>query len=368
MWLMRLANGFPCCLGMIPANLTHAHTLSVLCTSYREEGDEEEEEEEDDEEDRRMRRRKLYNYVDCDLCDEMGCFEEEEDRRLDEEEEDIVEYIEQFIECQQFELDDEDDGDNGDNEDEMEIFASWCCNSDGDGVRLCLYVDEECAVKYTGDSYYNLVANSNYANTYSNAKTELAYALQYPLSCAGEIEYDNPEEDEDEDQDEDEDEDEDNEAAEFCQELINNDGNDEEGAEVIALSTCEYLGDNDEEEEDEDEDEDEADYSGYDYWYQVEANDALNFKTLCYEIQNLNGEGYWTTQEYDESTYDPENDSDAQASFNGLSTGAEAAIAIVVLIAVAAIGFVAWKFASKKKHEKDDKEFHLVDDRKGSLA
>jgi len=301
----------------------------------------------------------LANYVDCDTCEEMACFEEDQDRRRAEQEQDVVEYIQQFMDCGQVGGDEDGENDGGDGQ--MVLFATWCCNEDGDGVRLCLYVDDQCSVKYTGDSYYNMVENSDYAQTYSDSMDELAYALNYPVSCAGEIEYDNPQDDQEEEENEDEqEEEEDNEAAEFCQNLISNDNNNEEGAEVIALSTCAYNGDQEDQEEEEQE-EDQQDYDGYDYWYQVSAYDAQNFQTLCYAVQNLNGEGYWTTDEYDEASYDP--DSKQNASSNGLGTAAEAAIAIIVLIAVAAIGFVVWKFCTRSKTE-DPKEFHLVDDRK----
>lgn len=92
-------------------------------------------------------------------------------------------------------------------------YASWCCNSDGDGVRLCLYLDNECSVQYTGDSYYNMIAGSNSAYTYSNSKTELGYSLHYPVSCAGEVEYDALEDDDGDDEEEQEEEDEEEDEA-----------------------------------------------------------------------------------------------------------------------------------------------------------
>lgn len=288
----------------------------------------------------------------------MGCFDEEDRRLEQEEDQDVEQYIQQFLECQQIENQAERHLENGE---AMQMYATWCCNADGDGIRMCLYVDEQCSVKYTGESFYDLYGANSAA--YSNSKAELAYALNYPVSCAGEIEYDELGNEDEQQEEDNQEEEEEAEAAEFCQNLINNEGNNEEGAEVIGLSDCAYNGD--QEEEQQEEEEDEADYGGYDYWYQVAAYDAQNFQQLCYQVQNLNGEGYWTTEEYDEATYDQ--DTDQNSSFNGLSTGAEVAIALIVLAVVALIGFVAWKFATKSK-DKDEKEFHLVEDRKGQLA
>lgn len=313
------------------------------------------------EEDNGEERRKLAHYVDCDTCDSMGCFDEEERRLEQEEEQDAMEWLQQYLECQRIEMEDENQRRLDQEGEQIEFFATFCCNSDGDGVRLCLYVDEQCSIKYSGDTAMNMLSQNDQA-TYYNAKTELNYALNYPVSCAGDIEYDELGQEEDENQEEEENQEE-AEAAEWCQNLISNDGNQEEGAEVMGLSDCAYNGD--QEEEEEQQEEEEADYGGYDYWYQIEYNDAQNFQKLCYQLQNLNGEGYWTTDEYDESTYDE--DQTSNSSLNGLSTAAEVAIALIVLAVVAIIGFVAWKFCTKKK-DADEKEFHLVDDKKGTLA
>lgn len=327
-----------------------------------EEDNEAEEGEEDNNEDRALRKL-AWNYVDCDTCQEKGCFQEEEEgenQEDQEEEQDVIEYIEQFLECSNVEFGDEE----GRRLEEMQLFATWCCDEDGDGVRLCLYVDENCEVQYTGDSYNDMAANYNEANTYSNSKTELDYTLKYPVTCMGEIEYQALEDnDGDGEADENVDEEE-QEAAEFCQNLVSNEQNNEEGAEVIALSTCDY---GDEEEEQQDAEEEGDNWGDYDYWYQISANDAQNFETLCYAIQSLNGEGYWTTEEYDEANYDATQSSSSSKS-GALSAGAKAGIALIVLGAVAAIAFVIFKFASSKKDSADPKSFKLVDDKKGSLA
>ncbi len=247
------------------------------------------------------------------------------------------------------------------------MYATWTCNSDGDGVRLGLYLDEECSLLYTGESYYNLIQGSNQADSYSNSKTELGYTLHYPVSCMGEIEYDALEDnDGDGEADENEEEEEEQEAAEFCQNLVSNEqGNNEEGAEVIALSNC-YYGDDDQEEEEEEAEEENDNWGDYDYWYQVSANDAANFQTLCYAVKNLNGDGYWTTSEYNEGTYDETSSSNSSQA--GISTGAKAGIALIVIAAVAALCFVVYKLAFKQPNDADPKSFKLVDEKKGSLA
>ncbi len=271
------------------------------------------------------------------------------------------------MECNQVELDEDEGGRRLENDEEMQFYATWCCNSDGDGVRLCLYLDEECSVEYSGESYYNLIEGSNQANAYSSSKTELGYTLHYPVSCMGEIEYDALENnDGDEEQQEEEEQEEEQEAAEFCQNLVGNEqGNNEEGAEVIALSNC-YYGD-EEEQNDEEEEAEEQDWGDYSYWYQVSANDAANFQTLCYAVQNLNGEGYWTVSEYNEGTYVEDSSAEAVNSA-GLSTGAKAGIAAIVIAAVAALGFVVYKLAFKQADDADPKSFKLVDSKKGSMA
>ena len=306
----------------------------------------------------------------------MGCFEQEGENEGEEgeqeEEQDVEEFIQAFIECQQLDDGDDKDGDgNNQDEGEEELWAQWCCDGN-DGIELCVYKDENCITKFTGgNSYAEIMASqdSPYYDTYQSSVTILAKTVNYPLSCAAEIEYDNPNEDGEEEEQEEEGEEQDGDAAEFCQNLFGG----EEGGGTLYMADCSYVNgdeqDEQQQEEDQEEDDQWADYADY-YSYQVSANVAEDFQALCYEIQGLQGDA-WDAEEYDESNYDVESKSTKSAGIAGLSAGAKAAIAAIVLIAVAAIGAVVYKLASSRKETDDPNEFHLVEDRKskkGTMA
>lgn len=168
--------------------------------------------------------------------------------------------------------------------------------------------------------------------------------------------------------------------TEFCEALVQeggDDGGEDGGGGSLSLNNC-GLDEDDEEGDGDDQDEDnqdEGEYGDYYYSFMVSAEAAEDFQSLCQEVQSLQGVTWETTTydestaEYDESDYDTESTSMAGAGA-GLSTGAIAAITGIALIAGIAIGAVALKFASSRKSQKeeDPKEFHLVDEPKGTLA
>lgn len=95
------------------------------------------------------------------------------------------------MDCQPIEMGDEEgQGDNnqdGDGE-QMSYYASWCCNEGGAGIQLCLYLDQECSVKFSAMNYKSMMYMHGYTNTlktYDSSTKALGGTLFYPMSCGG---------------------------------------------------------------------------------------------------------------------------------------------------------------------------------------
>jgi hypothetical protein len=334
-----------------------------------EDENEDENDEDEDENDRKLKafERKLADnsvikYIDCDLCYEYECFDDEEDdegRRAEEEDayefEDAIEWLEALSQCQAM--------DNTFDEN-LAIYGGLICNSDGTGVEIGVFLDEDCALYTTAAAYADVMsyADSQY---YKMSSEVVEYMFTNDFSCYDvEITYVNPTEydadaQEEEEDDNNDDEDEVPEAAEWCQDLMDGD------FEALSLYDCgadENADDQDQEDNDDEYDEYLTTYADW-YSYELTADDADDSAAVCAVVQALEG-GY--SQVYDSkssgSLYDYRKNSNKISAAAGLSKGAVTGI-VIVFIAVAAAG-AAWAF--KGKSPDDKKKAPLINN--GSMA
>jgi hypothetical protein len=129
------------------------------------------------------------------------------------------------------------------NEDGNALYAGFTCNSDGTGMEIGVFQDDECS-QLTDTSYTNIIANGGMAATYQQMTKGLVLRtfIQY-FDCM-DTEFVSPGEDQG-DENEDEDEADDFEGSEYCQALVQDN--------AVAMGESCY-------EEDADEDEDKYGY------------------------------------------------------------------------------------------------------------
>lgn len=338
-----------------------------------DEGEDENDEEDEDEDggDRRRlsRRRKLKNnnfeVVDCDTCESMECFQDEDEqddgerrRRLDEDDavevdmEGVAQWVEGIAQCQQTEA----------VLGNYNLYAGFICNSDGSGVEIGLFLDEDCTV-FTSAEYYSNVVGDDDAPYYEMSQDVVTYPFLNDLNCAERPEYITPEEYEEkqqEDQDEDEeDEDEEDRVNDVCENLF--------GDDTRSLEDCDANGEEDEEGDDQVEGEEEDYYNWYTYL--LSADDADDATAVCYLIQTMEGE-YTVVYEGDSSGGSSGGFYDYSSKSSG-SDGQSANVALIVIgllaAAIALVCIVQNCFSTGKAGD-SRRENLLNKGRKGALA
>ena len=196
-------------------------------------GDEADDRDEGDEGGRKLNQ---VNYIDCDQCETYECFEQEDDGNNAYQEEEIdydgaVEWIEGLAGCYQTEYQMND----------YNLYGGLLCNSDGSGVEIGVFLDEDCTLYPTEKSFQNIMSNDD-SNYYSKASELIQHMFTTDVSCgADNTEYTNPYDNEGADED-DADEDDEAEVGEWCQDLFDDD--------VQSLYNCD-VEDEDEQEDDE---------------------------------------------------------------------------------------------------------------------
>ena len=298
-----------------------------------ERDDEDDREEEDDkDEGDQGRRLKQVNYIDCDLCQEYECFEVEQEDGYEEEEQidydAAMQWIEGLAECYQTEY----------QMNNANLYAGFLCNSYGTGIEIGVFLDNDCTLYTTKESFKNIMSDDD-ANYYSKASELIQHMFTTDISCAQDnTEYTNPYDNEGADED-DADEEEEGEVGEWCQNLFEDD--------TQSLYNC-----NVEEEEEEDQNNDEDNWANV-AWYSwdVSGDDAEDAAKVCQIIQQFDGE-YSGHNVYDQKNsgtlfdYSKKRDTGRK----NVSNGGLAVIIIVLIIAVA--GGAAWAFGGSKKTDK----------------
>jgi len=330
------------------------------------EQDNEEEDREEGEEgeggERKRNRRKLANnryveYINCNQCDAYECFadmENEGGRKLDEQEEydmdGAIEWLNGLAECQ--ELEDV-------VYENTALFAGLICSSNGDGVEIGVFMDEECSLYTTVKSFSDVMTYSD-KQYYSMSKEIVQYTFTNQFDCQNiEIEYTNPyEEDKDEEEEEEEDNGEAPEAAEYCADLFEN---------TVNMADCD-VDQNEEQEEDEDEDEDEnlANYEWYSY--EISNEDAEEAQAVCKVLNGFDSDSGKSKSWKGKTVYDSGSSGSyykykkSKSSRNGGGGGVFAFILIALLV-VGGVGF----FMYNKKNN-DSKRAPLINASNGQMA
>jgi len=189
----------------------------------------------------------VVKQLDCNLCQQYGCLNDDDSDNDVYGFEAASEWLQETAECRETGVQYSGYSSNNNNGyyqqgggDENEIFAGFICNSDGSGVELGLFLDEECVLYMTNEPYSNYMSyfDQTYVQmtkeiiefTFSNAvlsckEEEITYTTQQ-VSQYGMYNYQDWNGQDDDN------------LAEFCDELISGD------YEPVDISSCGALNGN----------------------------------------------------------------------------------------------------------------------------
>lgn len=262
--------------------------------------DEEDNEEPQEDGDENQRNRKLqyglFHPIECDTCHAFSCFDDAqnqannvdngEERRLGDEEgqyqyyesggsESITGWVANIAACPATGklLDDT-----------WNMYAGFICNQDGSGIDVGVFLDEDCSI-YTTQQSFKKVA-STYDKTYMyNATLLMTYPTLAPISCNGEYlsrqEYQQSMANYNKGGQQGY-----GEASDFCQSLFG--GGDSGGA--ISLYDCNQDGEDDERAEDAEVDDESVSYDYYWYVFDLSYEDSMSAAAACLVLQSMEGE------------------------------------------------------------------------------
>lgn len=287
--------------------------------------------------------------IDCDLCYEYECFENEDNQENQGDDvvyefEDAVEWLNGLSECQQI----EDGAWNN-----LPVYAGLICNAYGTGVEIGVFLDEDCTMYTNQQSFANLMSESD-SEYYNLSKDVVEYMFTNDFSCYNpEIQYTNPYAEEEEEAEEEEDNGEAPEAAEWCGNLFE--------AEAVNMYDCGGEQENNDDQEAE-EDENLANYEWYSY--KLTNDQAEDFAEVCQVMKAMDGE--W------ESIYDTQGSGGMYDYNKGknrhnmntkLSPGAIAGIIILLIVAAAACTAFCCR-----TNKKDGKKAPLINTSGGQMT
>lgn len=336
----------------------------------------------------------LYKKIDCETCGVFGCFREDtteegsdaeaegnEDYQYNEvNTENIAAWVDAIGKCKKTDalLDDL-----------WPLYAGFMCNENGSGVDIALFLDEDCTV-YTSRQSFKKVANANDQAYMYEAEDMITYPFKNDISCQTEVEYlsyhdyfdmqmnYNYQNNNNNNQNY-------GDANDFCQNMFEDGG---EG-KALSLRDCNQDGDEDDQETDA-----QVNYYSYDYyWYDfvLSYQDSLDLEATCMVLQSMNGE-YESVYKYSGSggIYDYSNSKSSKrnsrshyedyfASVGTMEAEVIAAIVSAVAVAVLVLGCIIRSCLCKNGVEKKygekyeahmealEKKRCLVDDKTGSM-
>ncbi|CAJ1964546.1 unnamed protein product [Cylindrotheca closterium] len=239
-------------------------------------------------------------YTDCDTCSNMSCFNDNNNADGDNandvySNENALQWLLNVGECQEI----NEDYYNYQNADGYQLYAGYTCNSDGTGMDIGVFADEECSI-LTTTTFAEVVENGGYGASYQSMSSGLVHRVfQQYFDCMN-TEYINPGEDQNNQQNDNANEDEDAqfEANEYCQALV------QEGA-VAMDEACEDENGDGENNYEYDENGNPwgqyTDENGDIVYYDIQ--DDEDGEQVCMAIQGKNGE-YTTALEGGSQLYD----------------------------------------------------------------
>jgi len=356
---------------------------------YEQEEEEEEEEEEseesedeDEDEDRRKlkKSRKLANneiikFVDCQMCADYECLDfhqtssngyyDEDGEYVEAELDDAMEWLNGFSEC----------AETNAYMDDYQMYSGLMCNSAGTGVEIGLFLDDECTLYTPKLAFKNIMQDSD--TTYYNMISDVVEftftndgieCYNPEVTWYNQVDYyyeqmeaaQNGEDEEEEEEDEDEEE---LEAAEWCEDLIDEDS-------AVDLYDCDaYEAEEEDENDDEDGDDAVASYDWYSYELTEEQKDEIGAVCAVYT-------GIITSAEVDtdsgayknynpHTTYNPEHEGlfNYDKNQSGSSGGKIFGWILVLLV----VGGGATAFMMQKGSSSDKKK-PLIQESEGTMA
>jgi len=376
-------------------NYDYCYAMSTGTTYYPEgyEPEEEEEEEEqseeeeesgdEDDEDRRKRKLKgkgrkleqnqVLKFVDCQMCADYECLDfhtkatngyyDEDGEYVEAELDDAMEWLEGFSECSETNA----------YMDDYEIYSGLMCNSAGTGIEIGLFLDDECTLYTPKLAYSNIMqdADKTYYNMISDV-VEFTFTND-GIECYNpeivwynEVDYyyeqmENAQNGEEEEEEEEEDDGEAPEAAEWCQDLIDEDA-------AVDLYDC--GGYEIPEEDDDNNGDDAVSYDWYTYELTEEQQDEIGAVCAVYTgmVEAVNAgtdeNGAYSTYT-PHTTYNPEHEN----LFN-YETGSDKAsggkvFGWIILIAVVGGGAAAYFMQSSTGGAKKQP---LITEAEGTMA
>jgi len=350
-----------------------------------EEGEEGEEGEEEGGEDRRRKlktkgrklaQNQVLKFVDCQMCADYECLDfqqqssqgyyDEDGEYVEAELDDAMEWLNGFSEC----------AETNAYLDEYQIYSNLMCNSAGTGLEIGLFVDDKCTLYTPKLAYKNIMQSAD--TTYYNMISDV---VEFTFTNNG-IECYNPEvvwynevdyyyeqmekaQNGEEEDEEEEDDGEAPEAAEWCQELV-------EENEAVDLYDC---GAYEQEEEEENDDANGDDYvANYD-WYSFELTEEQedDIQSVCAVYTGMiaaaNAEVDADTGGYSyyvpRTTFNPEHENLFNYETEKSKSSGGKVFLWVLLVAVVGAGAGAYFM---QKGSLSDKKKPLITEAEGTMA
>lgn len=285
---------------------------------------------------RRSRRRLAQKqYVDCDTCSSMGCFQEDQDGQNQNQNqitlEGMVEWVQQNSECQE----------TGVQWNGLDLYSSFMCNDDGTGVELAIFLDDDCQVYNSQASYSDIYQNNGYLQ---NSHSVVTYPFVYDINCAEDIEWASPEEAANDNGEEEQDQNEQPEPNQYCQQLVQD--------QLTEIGNCYADGNQQNQQDDQANDENQNSYFANQV-YDLSQEDSEDPYAICAVVTSLQTEGGGSINAKNKNVYQSGKFYDYSAKKKSSASGANGGkIFGIVLGVLVAIGAAVFAFTYyKKKHD-----------------
>lgn len=326
---------------------------------------------------RKLENNQVLKFVDCQMCADYECLDfhdktqngyyDENGDYVEAELDDAMEWLNGFSECAQ----------TNSYMDDYQMYSNLMCNAEGTGLEIGLFLDEDCLM-YSPKLAFKDIMEDNDSTYYSMISDVVEFTFTNEgIECYdpevvwyNEVDYyyeqmeaaENGEEEEEEEEDEEEPQ-----AAEWCQEIV------QEDAAVDIYDCSGYAA----EEEEENDDDYVANYNWY--TFELYANQADEIGAVCtvynteeqaYEgddayVQNGKSSGYTPHTVYNGENEGLFNYEKASEQSQGMSSGA---IFAIVALVVAIVGGGAYFMMSKSGGSGDKKKPLISGEGEGTLA
>jgi hypothetical protein len=378
-------------------NYDYCYAMSTGQTYYPEGYEEEEEEEESQEEEseeegeeegegedrrrklntkgRKLAQNQVIKFVDCQMCADYECLDfqqssangyyDEDGEYVEAELDDAMEWLNGFSEC----------AETNAYMDDYQIYSNLMCNSAGTGLEIGLFMDDKCTLYSPKLAYKDIMQSAD--TTYYNMISDV---VEFTFTNNG-IECYNPEvvwynevdyyyeqmekaQNGEEEEEEEEDDGEAPEAAEWCQELVQEDT-------AVDLYDCGAYEQEEEQNDDANGDDYVANYDWYSFELTEEQEDDIQAVCAVYtgmiaaanaEVdENTGGYSYYTPR----TTFNPEHENLFNYETEGSKSSGGKVFLWILIVAVVGGGAAAFFM---QKQSSNDKKKPLISEAEGTMA